>query len=162
MHYACLLSIGAFNSDLFSDLVTCFGWRGLVWGAWLAALRPQSEFQPILTNARPAARDNNKHIIDIALAGLGGERPPYLEEHIGCVEEIRLQLKALPLPKVPLRRCPDESPGSVLDCEKERLRRVNAEQGADSANRYLKTTLLYEYLMSYPEWHRYVPKKAGA
>lgn len=149
--YVCLANLGALNRDLFRDFVFECNWRGIVWGAWLAALSPCTEYCTDLRKARPVA-PKNQWIVDVALASFESGAP--ISEAVACVQHIREALARLPKPKVSLRRAPDQTELVRLAQERSAMLGHYRAGGAASVLAHLPGTLLSNFLPDYPSWHR--------
>jgi hypothetical protein len=103
--YRYLRCLGALDELLLQDLLLSgqFTWRGIVMGAWLAALEPRAEFRELLLRARPLA-PKNQWVIDLAVAAIDARRPPQVAEHLDALEKIRRALAPVPRPAIKLRR----------------------------------------------------------
>ena len=150
--YTCLVSLGALDARLMSDLCTRFAWRGVVWGSWLALLQPDASLLPPL-GAIEAELPHNRWVVDLALDVIEG-RPPRDEhrELAALAQEVRALLKDLPRPETPLRPAPTSEQLARMEEERQRVRRLYKAKGADAALELIKETSAQRHLMSHERW----------
>ena len=158
-HYLCLLNLGALDDLFFEDLLA-INWRGIVWAAWLASLRPSNQYRDQLLNLRSKVHERNKTIIDVAVAITDGTQPPHIEEHVRIIKEFSSQISSLPLPKVPLRRMPTDV--SQFADVHDVVKTIYRSEGTEAAIRYARTSTSYEYHFEYPAWRKYVARSGDA
>jgi hypothetical protein len=109
-HYVCLQSLGALNHALVRDLTDYYGWHGLVWASFLAALAPSATYRSTLESSR-IRQPRQAWAVDVALVQMGAPCPTELKEITGYVNHLRELLSVCPLPEVSLRRA--ESPATI-------------------------------------------------
>ena len=138
--YRYLRCLGALDELLLQDLLLSgqFTWRGIVIGAWLAALEPRPEFRKLLLRARPLA-SKNQWVINLAVAAIDAKRPPEVAEHLDAVEKIRRALAPIPRPAVKLRRY-DRTRSPVRAEEIRLIGEIYRTRGSDAALRHLATS----------------------
>ena len=147
-------SIGMLDVDSLQGMLTRCGWRGVVWGGWLALMHPRPEFAPILA-AVPEHTYENEWAARCALADIE-ERP--LE---GKYEQLRRMtrmcrdyLAMAPIVPMPLRLQPSEEELEHIERDRIRVREAYHRRGAEAAREIIRNSPLAELIMSYPEWFR--------
>jgi hypothetical protein len=135
--YQYLRCFGALDTLLLKDLLLSwqFTWRGVVIGAWLAALEPRAEFRELLLQARPLA-PHNEWVVDLAVAAIDATRPPGMAEHLDAMDKIRRVLAPIPRPAIKLRRY-DRTQSPVYAEEARLIGEIYRTQGTDAALRHL-------------------------
>jgi hypothetical protein len=137
--YLYLRCLGALDELLLQDLLLSgqFTWRGIVMGAWLAALEPRAEFRELLLRARPLA-PKSQWVIDLAVAAIDAKRPPETAEHLDAMEKIRRALAPIPRPVIKLRHY--DCTQSLLWAEQARLiGEIYRTRGTDATLRHIAT-----------------------
>lgn len=155
-HYACLFGLGALDDDLLDDLLTEFNWRGVVWGSFLAMLRPRAAFaQPLSATIERVPR--NRWLVESALDLLCGRQPaPERRAFVTAMEQLGSLLALAPDLPVPLRRMPTERQRAQLRTEQERIRAVYHQSGLTGALAAREGTLMALYTQPYLAWIRAV------
>jgi hypothetical protein len=145
-------SLGMLDADSLASMVTTATWRGVVWGGWLALMRPRPEFAAVLASAAAHAPDN-LWPIRCALALVEGRSPPAeLVELSELAGRVRDALRTLRIARTPLRRDPTDEERSVLEQERSMVRAAYERHGADGALQVLRGTRLYAHTMPYARW----------
>lgn len=159
--YTTARSLGCLDRHSLAIMINC-SWRGVVWGGWLALMRPDESFAAIL--ARASARiDDNLWPARCALALLEGRDPPpdlmVADELAG---RVRSALAPMRIEPTPIRSWPtDEVERAELNAEETRVRDLYRSRGADEAVKVLHDTRLYEYIMPYRRWRALLRKVAA-
>ncbi len=156
--YACLKSLGGLDEDLLEQLLT--GWRGAVWGGFLALLDPKPWFLGPLRKVR-GHYPHNDWMIKCAIAVIQGRRPPVPEEDAFCAlaERCRGILDGVVRPRTRLRLSPTRAQRERMEVEREKIRLTYKREGVTAALRCIRGTVLGLYAMPYREWVR-LPENA--
>jgi hypothetical protein len=134
-------------------MMTALPWRGVVWGGWLALMRPSADFSDILAAASSREPDN-LWPTQCALALLQGRAPPSgLADLSALAARVRDALSAMRMERMPLRSRPNDEERRVLDEERRLVRAAYQSQGAERALQVLRGTRLYEFSMPYAQWY---------
>jgi hypothetical protein len=150
--YATLRSLTVLDVSSLGILLTEITWRGVVWGGWLALLRPKEEFAELLGGAA-TQREDNLWAVRSALAFLERRSPPSeLTELADLAGRVRDALSEVPLPSVPIRVAPTGAERSALDAEVASVRRAYRSRGTAGALRALEGTRIYELSIPYTRW----------
>ncbi|APR85790.1 Hypothetical protein A7982_11139 [Minicystis rosea] len=152
-HYRCLRNLGALDPTFFEMLVGDHGWRGVVWGSFLAMLEPRARFLGPLQ--RELGRwPINDWIVEHAVATLEGRAPREHEDVVALVARLREVLHGVPRPAIPLRCAPTAAQMEQMRHEQEHIRTVYAEEGTDAALAAIPGTLMGYYVQDYLRWAR--------
>jgi hypothetical protein len=152
--YTCLRSLGALDRPFFEMLVGQFAWRGAVWGAWLAILKPNPAFAPILRGVLPL-HPHNAWIVACAIAAIEQRPfPPEYEEFGRLAARCRALLFDVPRPDTPLRAAPTDVEQAQMLVEKRRISDAYKAGGADAARAMLSGTLVAFYRQDYVTWRQ--------
>jgi hypothetical protein len=147
-------SLGMLDSPSLEMMMTTLNWRGVVWGGWLALMRPSADFAPILAAASCRVLDN-LWSTRCALALVEGRAPPSdLEEVNALAARIREALSAMRIERTPLRSRPTDEERRVLDEERRLICAEYESRGSERALEVLRGSRLYEYSMPYLRWRR--------
>jgi len=152
--YRTLRGLGMLDADSLEGMLKRCGWRGVVWGGWLALMRPRPEFAPILA-AVPEHTHENEWAARCALADIE-ERPlegPY-EQLRRMARMCRDYLAMAPIVPLPLRLQPSEEQQKLLERDRMRVREAYHRKGVDAAREIIRNSPLAELIMTYPEWYR--------
>lgn len=135
------------------------GWRGLVWGGWLALMaEPTPAMEATLRQAvdmlaHPRAIENG-WAARAALAALEGREPEEeLREVLGLVSQVRDLLGGVPIRDMPLRDATDAQDAHVV-AEREAIRAAYRSGGLEAAQVAKRGTRAEELAMTYPDWYR--------
>jgi hypothetical protein len=145
-------SLGMLDPRSLEIMMTALNWRGVVWGGWLALLRPSADFAPILAAASCRMLDN-LWSTRCALALVEGRAPPSdLEDVNALAARIREALSAMRIERTPLRSRPSDEERRVLDEERRSVCAAYESRGSERALELLRESRLYEYSMPYTRW----------
>lgn len=152
--YVCLQSLGALDQPFFEALVAEHTFRGVVWGSFLALLRPSASFLGPL-RAAGSRVPRNAWLVACAAATIEG-RAPDLEhaEVAGLAARCRGLLEGIPRPVVPLRPYPSAAALAQMERERERVRACYRRGGVDAARAAIRGTLVGSYAQDYAQWVR--------
>jgi hypothetical protein len=146
-------SLGMLDTVSLQSLVTTSTWRGVVWGGWLALMRPSADFSGVL-GAASSREPDNLWAVRCALALVEGQAPPEeFAELSALAARVRDALSALRIERTPLRSQPTDQERRVMDEERRLVRAAYKAHGVERATLVLRGTLLYELSMPYARWH---------
>lgn len=140
-HYLCLQGIGALDDALMADLLTDYGWPGVLWASLLACLAPDALYRPLLEAALGRAPYQD-WAVTLALNVLSGEASPANVVLQDTLAALRRQLSALPRPTVRLRRVLPQEDFLPLQALVRKTYRIS---GAAAALLILRTASLSSY-----------------
>lgn len=160
--YVCLQSLGALDQPFFEALVEGHTFRGVVWGSFLAMLRPCASLLGPLRAAGPRA-PHNAWLVACAVATIEGRAPePEHAAVAGLAMRCRELLEGLPRPVVPLRPLPSAVERAQMERERARVRARYRSGGAEAARAALRGTLVAYYAQDYEPWVRSGGARPGA
>lgn len=152
--YVCLQSLGALDHAFFEALVAEHTFRGVVWGSFLALLRPSASFLGPLRAAGPRA-PHNAWLVACAVATIEGRAPdPEHAEVADLAARCRGLLEGIPRPVVPLRPYPSAAELAQMARERERVRACYRGGGVNAARAAIRGTLVGYYAQDYVQWAR--------
>ncbi|MCA9493695.1 MAG: hypothetical protein KC621_27370 [Myxococcales bacterium] len=148
--YTCLCGLALLDEPFFHQLIEV-GWRGTVWGAWLALLEPHPAFRTPLAEA--ASRwSRQRWLLDEAIAAMDGAcRDTELN---ALVVRYRTALAAVPRPIVALRPEPTAEQLARMARERDHVRLAYVTGGLEAARQALEGTLLRTYVVDLQTWRR--------
>lgn len=147
MHYAISKAIAAVDEKLISDLTSNFGWRGVVYAAFLTAFRPAVQFADYLRLARDGV-PHNQWLVDLALREIEECSGPSQGEHQLLIRAIRAVLPAYPCEHTLLREWPTGEKLAQLNLARDAIVEVYQKNGANAAISAIKSSPLSKLLMS--------------
>lgn len=145
MHYAISKAIAAVDEKLISDLTSSFGWRGVVYAAFLAAFRPMVQFADYLRIARNGV-PHNQWLIDLALREIEGCAEPRPGGHQSLIRAIRATLPAYPCEHIRLREWPTGEKLVQLKLAEDAIVAAYRKYGANEAISEIKSSPWSELL----------------
>lgn len=152
--YATLRGLGSLDATVLSAMCTSDGltWRGVVWGGWLALIRPRAVYEAALA-AVPVDARGNHWAARCALSMIRTEGWP---DEFRRVEEPVMQCRALLSGITPARRplrhaVPVELLAQAAT-EKTLIAQAYRMGDEGEVQRIMGQSVLKEWRMSYPDW----------
>ena len=147
--YETLRSLGALDLPLLKDLCS-LGYRGVIVAAWLAILKPDPAWEPVLRRARrKGAAPQQELLVALALAETRGVAVPAFASLQKDLRTIRRLLAPLTRPDQWLRRSPGWIALIQLGMARRRMVRAYRRGGADAALAVFRESA----------WQRYRPRR---
>jgi hypothetical protein len=138
--YVCVRNLAALSEELVHDLSRHYGWRGIVWAAFLVSLSPSSACRDILVTARESA-PHNQWILDLAIAEIDGSPCVGLESHHELIRRLRDLVRGMTRPTVFLRRAPTAAEAAILNEQALSIRHQYQQGGSAAALKALKSSM---------------------
>jgi len=150
--YITASSLGMLDRGSLEVMTTNLSWRGVVWGGWLALMKPSPDFHEVL--AKAAAREpDNLWAVQCALALIEQRPPPpQLVAVNALAAQVREAISAMRIVRTPLRSRPTGADLLAVQDEARLVREAYKSGGADRALQALRGTQLYELTMPYARW----------
>ncbi len=152
--YVTARSLAMLDAASLEVMTTKLTWRGVVWGGWLALMRPMPEFMQSLVRAH-ADRASNLTWVRCAIALLEGRPPPApLAAEAALAACVREGVSKMRIEQTPLRTVPVGAARETIEEERRVVREAYQRGGAERAREALLDTQLHELTMPYERWVR--------
>lgn len=152
--YVTARSLGMLDAASLEVMTTKLSWRGVVWGGWLALMRPMPAFAEILVRAA-TPRPDNLMWVECARALIEGRAPP---SRLATVDALAAQVRAaidvMRIERAPLRTVPSGDALDAIEAQRRVVRAAYRSGGAERALAVLQGTRLHEITMPYTRWVR--------
>jgi hypothetical protein len=170
--YSTLRGLGALDVRSLRGMLTEFGWRGVVWGGWLALMSPQPEFKEVLLRVQPN-QYRNDWAVRCALAHITQTEPEAEFREIAEIAGLcRERLRSVEIVRMPLRvhgSMPTEAMRLAASEQRkqkvERVRQAYQSSGTDAALALIGELQLGRHPeTAYPDWYRktqHLPPRSG-
>lgn len=146
MHYAISKATAVVDEKLISDLTSGFGWRGVVYAAFLAALNPMTQFASYLRIARDGV-PHNQWLVDLALREIEDDATSEPSAHQLLIRAIRGILPAYPRECIRLREWPIGEKLDQLKMARDAVVAAYRKNGVDDAISEIKSSAWSELLI---------------
>jgi hypothetical protein len=150
--YTTARSLGILDANTLRIMLTALTWRGVVWGGWLALMRPETPFVEPLAKAL-ARHGENMWPAQCALALLEGRGlPADLAALNALAARVRESMAVMRIQRSPLRTVPADGEHALLEQQRSLVRAAYKAAGADHALDVLRGTRLHQQSMPYAVW----------
>jgi len=155
-------SLGMLDRGSLEVMTTNLSWRGVVWGGWLALMRPSPDFQEVLANAAAhvevlanaaAHVKDNLWAVQCALALIERRPPPPQLAAVNALAAlVREAVSTMHIGRIPLRSYPTGDDLLAIQQEQRLVQEAYKSGGAERALQLLRGSRLHELTMPYARW----------
>lgn len=153
--YGTLCSLSLLDAESLAIMLTRANWGGIVWGGWLALMRPNRSLAEPLSEVAES-KPGHHWAAHCALAIIQETPiPTAFESAARLAGELSRAIESIALPKVPVRRTPTAEQEAELVKGRELVRLAYKEGGVDAALGKIRSIpVVHEYTVQYDEWLR--------
>lgn len=155
--YFCFKSVSAIDEKLFEDFIK-FGWRGVVWAAWISCITPYPE--EYMTKQLQNIDFNspyNDWLVNVALNILTGNNKN--EGIYQCMNKFRNYMGMIPRIEVPLRPWYNKEYFKRAAEFQRNLKNIYINEGTDAAIDFFHQNKCLTYNVDYKTWVQNLSKK---